>query len=100
MQGPDSVAETCNFYFSFSSRLGRRIIIRVTLSVLLVAGFSTLLSQSFITFIALRYFVSLGVSGACATAFVLCKHLDHFLLDLERSLILTPTGRSISEMRL
>ncbi|XP_040068686.1 organic cation transporter protein isoform X1 [Ixodes scapularis] len=54
-----------------SDRVGRRTVICVALSVLLVAGFSTLLSQSFVAFISLRYFVSLGVSGVGSTSFVL-----------------------------
>lgn len=54
-----------------SDRIGRRTVICIALSILLTAGFSTLLSQSFIAFISLRYFVSLGVSGVGATSFVL-----------------------------
>lgn len=54
-----------------SDRIGRRTVICIALTILLTAGFSTLLSQSFITFICLRYFVSLGVSGVGATSFVL-----------------------------
>ncbi|XP_065311659.1 organic cation transporter protein-like isoform X5 [Dermacentor albipictus] len=54
-----------------SDRVGRRTVICIALSILLTAGFSTLLSRTFITFISLRYFVSLGVSGVGATSFVL-----------------------------
>uniref|UniRef100_A0A023GLG6 Putative synaptic vesicle transporter svop n=1 Tax=Amblyomma triste TaxID=251400 RepID=A0A023GLG6_AMBTT len=54
-----------------SDRVGRRMVICIALTILLTAGFSTLLSQSFVTFITLRYFVSLGVSGVGATSFVL-----------------------------
>ncbi|XP_037519728.1 organic cation transporter protein [Rhipicephalus sanguineus] len=54
-----------------SDRVGRRTVICIALTILLAAGFSTLLSQSFIAFISLRYFVSLGVSGVGATSFVL-----------------------------
>lgn len=54
-----------------SDRVGRRTVICIALTILLTAGFSTLLSKTFIAFISLRYFVSLGVSGVGATSFVL-----------------------------
>ncbi|XP_064473670.1 organic cation transporter protein-like [Ornithodoros turicata] len=54
-----------------SDRVGRRTVICIALCVLLVSGFSTLVATSFIAFVSLRFFVSLGVSGVGSTSFVL-----------------------------
>ncbi|XP_023218037.1 organic cation transporter protein-like [Centruroides sculpturatus] len=54
-----------------SDRFGRRPIFFTALGILLVSNVACLFANHFIVFTILRFFISLGVSGAGATSFVI-----------------------------
>ncbi|XP_064463260.1 organic cation transporter protein-like isoform X2 [Ornithodoros turicata] len=54
-----------------ADRIGRRTVICIALTILLVAGFAALLAKSFLMFVIIRYFISFGGSGVGSTSFIL-----------------------------
>lgn len=54
-----------------SDRFGRRPVVLIAVCIFILAGFACLQTSHFFIFTGMRFFISLGVSGAGSTSFVL-----------------------------